>query len=42
MCMPKNTAFIYFDVPDGAMVLGSLGVIHHRDKASEKYFVNDI
>lgn len=34
--------FVNFDVPDGAMVLGSPGVIHHRDKASAKYIVNAI
>ncbi|SHN69381.1 transferase hexapeptide (six repeat-containing protein) [Flavobacterium fryxellicola] len=32
-------AFVNFDVPDGAIVLGNSGKIILKDKASEKYIV---
>lgn len=32
-------AFVNFDVPDGAIVLGNPGKIILKDKASEKYIV---
>ena len=37
-----SNTFVNCDVPDGAIVLGSPGVIHLRDKTSEKYIVNAI
>lgn len=40
--MIAPNTFVNFDVPDGAIVLGSPGVIHPREKGSEKYIVNPI
>jgi serine O-acetyltransferase len=34
--------FVNFDVPKGAIVIGSPGVIHYRDKASQPYLINSI
>lgn len=34
--------FVNFDVPDGALVLGSPGVIHQKRKASQLYINNSI
>lgn len=34
--------YVNFDVPDGALVIGSPGVIHLREKASEPYINNSL
>lgn len=35
-------SFVNFDVPDDSIVIGNPGVIHHKEKASEKYTINPI
>lgn len=40
--MIAANTFVNFDVPDGALVLGSPGVIHRRDKSSYPYVSNSI
>ncbi|MBO5613533.1 MAG: serine acetyltransferase [Prevotella sp.] len=40
--MIAPNTFVNFDVPDGALVLGSPGVIHEKEKASKLYISNSI
>ena len=40
--MIAANTFVNFDVPDGALVIGSPGIIHERVKASKPYIVNSI
>ena len=40
--MIAANTFVNFDVPDGALVLGSPGTIHKREKASYPYVSNSI
>ena len=40
--MIAANTFVNFDVPDGALVLGSPGVIHKKEKASAEYIANSI
>lgn len=40
--MIAANTFVNFDVPDGALVIGSPGVIHQREKASKPYINNSI
>ena len=40
--MIAANTFVNFDVPDGSLVIGSPGVIHQKDKASEPYIINSI
>ncbi len=40
--MIAPNTFVNFDVPDGALVLGSPGVVHPKTKASAPYIVNSI
>lgn len=40
--MIAANTFVNFDVPDGALVLGSPGVIHKKEKASLPYIANSI
>lgn len=34
--------FVNFDVPDHSIVLGSPGIVHHKDWATEGYIINQI
>lgn len=34
--------FVNFDVPDDSVVIGSPGIIHHKEKASKPYLSNSI
>lgn len=40
--MIAANTFVNFDVPDGALVIGSPGVIHERENASKPYIMNSI
>ena len=40
--MIAANTFVNFDVPDGALVIGSPGVIHKKEKASRPYITNSI
>ena len=40
--MIAANTFVNFDVPDGALVIGSPGVIHERKKASHPHISNSI
>ncbi len=40
--MIAANTFVNFDVPNGALVIGSPGVIHLKEKASEPYIKNSI
>lgn len=40
--MIAANTFVNFDVPDGALVLGSPGVIHKKEMASHPYISNSI
>ena len=40
--MIAANTFVNFDVPDGALVIGSPGVIHKKDKASQPHISNSI
>lgn len=40
--MIAANTFVNFDVPNGALVIGSPGVIHIKEKASEPYINNSI
>lgn len=40
--MIAANTFVNFDVPDGALVIGSPGIIHKKDKASQPYISNSI
>lgn len=40
--MIAANSFVNFDVPDGALVIGSPGVIHKKEKPSKPYVSNSI
>lgn len=40
--MIAPNTYVNFNVPDGALVLGSPGVIHKKEKASKDYIINSI
>lgn len=40
--MIAANTFVNFDVPDGSLVIGSPGVIHPREKASQPYILRSI
>lgn len=40
--MIAANTFVNFDVPDGALVIGSPGVVHERERASKPYIINSI
>lgn len=40
--MIAANTFVNFDVPDNSIVIGSPGIVHHKDKASQPYINNSI